>query len=178
MASIVLRPTDLHWLKRDADDPQDLCAHSPVEFRVAGHIMVDPSEGDWSVNASAIYLLRTLSRPHTRQSPVGDHLFPCCGFALYEIDGQDDVLIQGCPSGVDVQVTRVADQILLTGADGGQHPLPFSEWKQAVCDFSDIVHRFYDHAKPREPVDEQDRNGFRKMMTEWARRRSLADNQR
>ena len=175
--NVTLRPTDLHWLKRDTDDPQDLCAHSPVEFRVAGQSIVEPSAGDWSVNAAALYLLRTLSSVHTKDSPVGDHLFPCCGFTLYDLDGQDDVLIQGCVSGVDVQVARLRDQIVLTGPDGRQHVLAFSEWRNAVCNFSDSVRAFYARSQPREPFGEEDRKGFRKMMQEWDRRRSLADAQ-
>jgi len=177
MPTVTLRPTDLHWLKRGTDDPQDLCAHSPVEFRVAGQSIVEPSDGDWSVNAAALYLLRTLSRPHTKDSPVGDHLFPCCGFTLLDLDGQDDVLIQGCLSGVDVQVARVRDQIALTAQDGRQHVLAFSEWRRAVCTFSDAVRSFYARSQPREPFDEEERKGFRKMMQEWDRRRSLADTQ-
>ena len=121
MMTVRLQPMDLHWLERDWKDPRDLCAHSPVDFCVNGKTVVSPRDGDWSVNASAVYLLRTLSSSHTRDSPVGDHLFPCCGFALHDLDGNDDVVIVGCLSGIDVEVTRNDDLVVITQADGTRH---------------------------------------------------------
>ena len=65
---ITHRPTNLHWI--DAiNDAADLCAHSGVDFRIGDSILVKPSDGDWTVSAAALYLLRTLSQPHTSSSP-------------------------------------------------------------------------------------------------------------
>jgi hypothetical protein len=76
---ITLVPTRLHWIKDDGtDDPCDLCAHSPVQFEIDGNTLVAAEDGDATVGAAAIYLLRTLEQDHTDDNPVGDHLFPCC----------------------------------------------------------------------------------------------------
>jgi hypothetical protein len=170
-----LQATNLHWIQGQGDDPHDLCAHSGVEFVVRGRALVAPSDGDWTVSASALYLLRTLTRQHTRDDRVGDHLFPCCGFCMYDIEGQEDVVITGCPSGMDFEVVRVGDVISLTDAGGDNHPILFADWRQAVCAFSDAVQLFYAASAPKKPHDEDDARGFEKFLKEWSRRRSLAE---
>ena len=68
---IILRPTNLHWIDGTADDPSDLCAHSGVDFRIDDHVLIRPSNGEWAVSAIALFLLRTLSRPHTKSTQTG-----------------------------------------------------------------------------------------------------------
>ena len=167
---LVLRPTNLHWMNVDAPDPADLCVHSPVEFLIGRARLVEPDAGDWTVSAAALYLLRTLSRPHVKSSRLGDHLFPCCGFTMYDIAGEDDVLILGCSNGIDLEVTRHDDKIVVTAGDGTQHQVSFVEWKSAVRAFSQTVRAFYDLSPRRQPADAEAEKGFRKLMTEWDRR--------
>ncbi|MGN6547172.1 MAG: hypothetical protein ACTHK7_19120 [Aureliella sp.] len=168
---ITLVPTRLHWIKDDgADDPCDLCAHSPVLFQIDGKTLVDPAEGDRAVSAAAIYLLRTLERDHTQNDPVGDHLFPCCGHAMYNT-GDEDVAICGCPNGSDVLVTHDDGKVRLVSGDGSIYVVSADEWQQAVNDFSDAVRSFYDLADPKTPSGETDSAGFAKLMAEWDRRR-------
>ena len=65
---VLLMPARLHWILDDGkDDPSDLCAHSPVRFEIDGVSLLDPTEGDFTVSAAAIYLLRTLYRDHTQK---------------------------------------------------------------------------------------------------------------
>jgi len=169
---ITLVPTRLHWIKDDgADDPFDLCAHSPVRFEVDDKILVAPENGDSAVSAAAIYLLRTLERDHTIDASVGDQLFPCCGHAMYDT-GDENVLICGCPNGSDVFVTHDADGgIRLTQHDGWSCVVSIHDWRQAINHFSDCVRAFYDDSLPKTPNDD-DAAGFAKMMAEWDRRRS------
>jgi len=164
---ITLQPTNLHWID-SIGDAQDLCAHSGVDFRIGDSILVKPRDGDWTVSASALYLLRTLSQPHTKQQPITEYLFPCCGNGIFEIEGQDDVQIVGCNSGID-------DEVILTCEDGTQHRIARSDWTKAVCEFSDSVQAFYVASPPKEPEDEWDQRSFRKFLSEWSRRRSLAE---
>jgi hypothetical protein len=175
---VTLHPTHLHWVKGDADDPSDLCAHSPVEFRLDGETLVRPENGDWTVSASALYLLRTLTADHTKERPVGDHLFPCCGFNMYEVEGTDDVLIFGCPGGIDFEVIHDGDNVVLREADGRMRRVALAEWRCAVCAFSDTVRAFYEASLPKQPHDEDGANGFRKFMAEWDRRRKAEDGRR
>src|SRR5262249_47389252 len=163
----VLRPTNLHWIKGDSDDPKDLCAHAGIEFCVGKDSLVSPNDGDWTVSAAALYLLRTLSKPHTKSSPVGDHLFPCCGFAMFDVEGQEDVFICGCPSGIDFQVIREGNEVVLTGPTGEEHRAPWPAWRKVVCKFSDAVKAFYAASSPKQPYNEEDAKGFQKFMAEW-----------
>ena len=171
---ITLRPTNLHWID-SINDGADLCAHSGVDFRIGDSIVVKPSDGDWTVSAAALYLLRTLSQPHTKQQPITEYLFPCCGNLILEIEGQDDVQIVGCNSGINFEVVRIDDEVIFTAEDGTQHRIALSDWKKAVCEFSDSVQGFYAASSPKEPEDEWEQRGFRKFLSEWSRRRSLAE---
>jgi hypothetical protein len=172
---IILRPTKLHWIDGSVDDAKDLCAHSGVEFRIGDAVLVKPSDGDWTVSAAALYLLRTLSQPHTNQQPITEYLFPCCGNGIFEVEGHDDVQIVGCNSGIDFEVVRSGDDVVLTAADGAQHRVAFSDWKKAVFAFSDSVRAFYEASSPKEPEDEWEHRSFHKFLAEWSRRRSIAD---
>lgn len=172
---IILRPTNLHWIDGSLDDAEDLCAHSAVDFRIGDSILVKPSDGDWTVSAAALYLLRTLSQPHTKKQPLTEFLFPCCGNGIFEVEGQDDVQIVGCNSGIDVEVLRVDDEIIVTVRDGTQYRVSFSEWEAAVWNFSDLVRAFYSASSPKEPEDDWERRSFNKFLAEWSRRRSTGD---
>ena len=171
---ITLQPTNLHWID-SIGDAQDLCAHSAVDFRIGDSILVKSSDGDWTVSVTALYLLRTLSQPHTKQQPITEYLFPCCGNGIFEIEGQDDVQIVGCNSGIDFEVMRIDNEVILTAEDGTQHRVACSDWTKAVCEFSDSVQAFYVASPPKEPEDEWEQRSFRKFLSEWSRRRSLAE---
>jgi hypothetical protein len=172
---IILRPTDLHWIGGSTDDPADLCAHSGVEFSVGKTTLIKPSDGDWTVSAAALYLLRTLSQPHTKERPIAEHLFPCCGNGIFEIEGQDDVQIVGCNSGIDLTVEQIEEEVLLTAKDGTQYRVAVSDWRRAVCEFSDAVQAFYTASSPKKPEDDWEQRSFRKFLSEWSRRRLLAE---
>jgi len=169
---ITLVPIRLHWIKDDgADDPSDFCAHSPVQLQIDGDTLVDPKDGDVTVSAAAIYMLRTLERDHTTENPVGDQLFPCCGHAMYDT-GDDDVVICGCPNGSDVLVTHDDDgSVRLASRNGQSYVVSVDDWRIAIYEFSDVVRQFYDHSLPKTPTDDTDSAGFAKLMMEWNRRR-------
>lgn len=175
---IVLLPTRLHWINDDgADDPLDLCAHSPVQFEVDNQVLVGPEAGDFAVSAAAIHLLRTLDRDHKPASLVGEQLFPCCGHAMYDT-GSEDVLFCGCPNGSNVYVTHEEnDTIRLTTHSGQSHLVSFGDWLGAVNQFSDCVHAFYEASLPKAPGRE-DAAGFAKMWLEWDRRRNQTASRR
>lgn len=169
---IELSAVRLHWLgDDDGDSTGDLCAHSPVSFCVCGETLVSPEDGDWTVSAAAIYLLRALEREHTKDSPVGDHIFPCCGHGIYDV-GKPDVVICGCPSGVDLEICHKPDGLLLVAEDGRMIKVSQRDWQDAVLAFSSQVLNFYDQSQPKYGFSEEDRNGYKAMMAEWKRRHS------
>ena len=174
---ITLTPTRLHWLNDDGDDPSDLCAHSPVLLEVNGTALVTPADGDVTVSAAAVFLLRTLECDHTPEQPVGDQLFPCCGHAMFDT-GEDDVVICGCNSGPDLSVVHQTDGLVQLQTPGGKAArVPLTDWREAVIHFCDQVSAFYDAALPKRRTSD-DFGGFEKMMTEWRRRRQLAETRR
>jgi hypothetical protein len=165
---------NLRWIQGAVDDPKDLCAHGDVDFRIRDDVLLDPMAAkDLTVSAAALYLLRTLSVPHTRDAPVGDHLFPCCGFSMYDLAEHEDVVICGCPNGEDFEVFHDVSGVgvVIQAADGRRWRVGWPEWRAAVFEFADQVTEFYAVCSPKQPFDEEDAKGFRKFAAEWERRR-------
>ena len=169
---VVLEPVKLRWIQGAADDPNDLCAHGDVEFRSGRDLLLDTNGKDLTVSAAALYLLRTLSAPHTKVAPVGDHLFPCCGFAMWDIPEQEDVALCGCPNGEDLEVLHQVNGagVVVRSADGREWQVGWPEWRAAVFGFADRVSQYYAACSPKEP-SEDDAPGFLKFKAEWERRR-------
>lgn len=171
---VTLYPVNLHWIEGTADEPADLCAHGQVDFRLGNDILVDSGTcPKVTVSAAAMYLLRTLSRAHTKQEPVGDALFPCCGHAMWDVDGEQDVVLQGCGAGVDFEILHAPEEPRCAiRSDAGAWRLQSSAWQAAVFQFADRVSAFYATSSPKRPSAD-DAAGFRKFVAEWERRRGL-----
>lgn len=157
-----------------ADDPRDLCAHGGVEFRIGDDVLLATQGADLTVSAAALYLLRTLSVPHTKAAPVGDHLFPCCGFTMWDLPEQEDVYVCGCSNGEDFEVLHEVDGtgVVVRAADGREWRVGWPEWRRAVVAFADRVSGYDAACSPKHP-SEDDAAGFRKFRAEWQRRRGL-----
>ena len=172
---ITLQPTNLHWL---GVAKADLCAHGGVDFRIGEDILAEPSDSNWSTSAAALFLLRTLSQPHyfAKESKFGQPLIPCCGHAMYEKKGSDDVTMLGCPNGIDLEVARVGDEVTIVATDGRRFQVHAADWKVAVCQFADAVEAFYVASAPKMlgDQDDVDRRGYERFRAEWSRRRLLA----
>jgi hypothetical protein len=171
---VALQPLNLRWVGGAADDPHDHCAHGEVVFSVGGDLLLGPGQHkDLTVSAAALYLLRTLSRPHTRAAPVGDHLFPCCGFALSDLPGEEDVVLCGCPGGEDFEVLHEVSGVgaVIRTPDGRAWRVPWTAWRSAVFAFADEVSDFYACCSPKVPADDEEARALRKFAAEWGRRR-------
>ena len=90
---LTLEASNLHWIKGAADDPTDLCAHGTLNLQIGEYVLPGLASLDCTVSAAALYLLRSLSRSH--RPGEQEHLFPCCGSAMYDIPETDDVFICG-----------------------------------------------------------------------------------
>jgi hypothetical protein len=168
---ITLSADRLHWIRDDgSDEPSDLCAHSPVTCQIDDQVIAQPEDGDWTISASAIFLLRALGRDHTKESKVGDQIFPCCGHGIFDV-GEPEVVICGSPSGIDFEIRHTDTTFQLSTEDGRVIIVPKDDWRNAVLRYSDQVMEFYDRSAPKEPSDETDRKGFAAMMSEWRRLR-------
>lgn len=104
---------------------------------------------------------------------VGDQLLPCCGFNMWPDETSDDVLILGCPSGVDWWVEHQQNSVRLTAPGGGTVTLPFEAYRTQVLGFADQVEAFYQRSAPKEvPSDADDACGDERFWAEWHRRRN------
>ncbi len=173
---VTLLPLNLHWLDGTLHDPDDVCAHGNVEFRIGGDTLMDPTSDSSSVtvSAAALFLLRTLSTPRpmdVRPWP-SDQLFPCCGFNLYDLPGHEDVAVSCCPNGVEFAVLHQPDGagVVVRSVDGRTWTGSWAAWRAAVLGFADRVSAFYTACPPKE-VEGDVAAGFTKFMAEWERRR-------
>jgi hypothetical protein len=159
-----------HWLSMQGSE-HDLCVHGGVEVRVDNVVFSDGIDTDWTVSASALYFLRTLTQDHTKEHPVCEHLIPHCGFAMFAPHRGNDVTILGCPNGIDFEVRHFENKVVLTKLDNERITITKSEWQQAIFQFTDAVEQFYNTNEPRQPEDKQSEEGYKAFWTEWKRRR-------
>lgn len=78
--NVVLPGSELGWLHE-----ADLCAHCKAQPSVGGQLLVGPADGEFTVSAAGLFLLRTLEADHVSGDALTDEnqLFPCCGFLIY-----------------------------------------------------------------------------------------------
>lgn len=167
---------NLRWIK-PGDQPTDMCAHGDVELIIDGHTLGTVEDGEWCVSAAAVHLLRTLTESHTEQSPVAEHLIPCCGPCIIPPDDPDgDVTFMECNQGIDWQIIRNEDKDNHTMIlpDGHIVTVKAAVWRTAVIGFVDAVKAFYSASAPKQPFDDWEKEGFSAMMAEWDRRRRMA----
>jgi len=168
---LALSLLEAHWL--DAPEPlDDQCAHGTVILSVEGQDLVTPQDGEITVSAAALNLLRTVDHDHTRESPVseGGQLFPCCGFNVWLAGERFPVLILGCPTGVDLEIVHTANGVVLRGKDR-EAVVSAQAWRSAVVSFAESVWAFYEREPPRNPIEStEDREGWQAFWQEYAGR--------
>ena len=60
MADFSIEITEMHWLFKE-DINADLCAHGKVKIEIGNEIIAPIEEDeDWTISATALFLLRTL----------------------------------------------------------------------------------------------------------------------
>ena len=169
-----LEVSNLHWL--EAGDPRDdLCAHGSVYVRIGAETLVTHDDHDeWTLSAGSLYLLRALLRDHTPDHRVGEHLIPCCGFNMW-VDDQGDLLILGCPNGVDWSVRHLDSEVKLESPSGTSVMVSEQAWRDAVLEVADAVRAFYRSSPPRRvPKEAASLEGYEAFWSEWDRLRDAA----
>ena len=167
----------MHWILDQGDDPGDQCAHGAVDFEVNGVRFVSPEDGDLTVSAAGLFLLRTLEDSHTAESSVApySHLFPNDGFTAWAVGTTYKILVFGGPSGVDLEVLRHGETVEFRAADGRHAVASAEEWRDAVVAFVTAVEHFYSSSSPKEPfADPLDREGWEGFWNEWHERKAAA----
>ncbi len=174
---VVLRLHRPHWIKDEGEDPSDQCAHGLVEFRVNDLQICSEADGEWTVSAAALFLLRTVDSPHTQDESVseGNYLIPCCGFNIWPSEGSRyPYSIPGCTSGIDPEIRHRKGLVYVSFMEKTAI-VPLLDWSRAVLRFSDQVQSFYDSSAPRDKLkDEYDRRGWELFWREWRSQRAAA----
>jgi hypothetical protein len=173
---LTLEVRDLEWVKGPEDDPSDPCAHGRVALAVDGVEFVRPDDGQWTVSASALFLLRTLEHDHTADAPVseGCQMFPCYGFSVWPADNRFGIVCMGCPNGVDPEIATDGTRTTIRLGDRVAS-LPRDEWRAGVLRFVDDVLALYARSSPKAaPSDAEDRKGWAAFWRELHERRERA----
>ena len=171
---VELKALDLHWFE-GSEEERDLCAHSSVYLKIGIKSISDEKAGDWTVSASAYYFLKSLKETH--DGSIEPQLIPCCGFNMYVVgDNNDELLILGCPNGINWTILHKPNKIIHQFENGEIIETDFDEWRDVVCNFSDEIMNFYEISLPKVVDDEEDRKGFELFMKEWKRLRIEAFN--
>lgn len=199
--NIELRLIGPTWIDSKSDDPEDQCAHGKVRFKVGEVSFLDETE-EFTVSAAALFLLRSLFSNHSGDESVtdGNYLFPCCGFSLFKISLPNKkrsiigalakfwtskplekeeapdypVLILGCPSGADIDVTHSHDTVTISAGER-EVSVPKSVWFEAVLGFACQVSNFYNDCTEKvTSKDEEEREGWQLFWNEFAQLRHRA----
>lgn len=169
---ITLLAHKLSWINDAPDDPEDHDAHGLVEFQVNKTVFVTPEDGEWSLSAAGLYLLRTLSFNHEPEDEVTEtnFLFPHCGFSVWPHDGKFKVLCMGCNIGIDVSVYHLDGNVHLSKGEQ-KEIVTEDEWRAAVLAFVRQIEDFYKRCTPKVVItDELDGKGWLLFWEEWHER--------
>ena len=159
---------NIGWLEGLEDDQGDYCAHAHAVARIGE----ESFEYNTTVSATALYLLKSLTEDH--RAYYEEQFLPCCGFNIFEKnDGTGDVVVLGCPNGIDWDLVHREGMVMITTDSGAETAVPFDEYRDEVIRFADKVEAFYDSQPPRRP-SKDDAAAYRAFWEEWHRRRREA----
>lgn len=168
MKAFQIEVTNLHWIDDPVNDPDDLCLHGDA-IAYIGDRKVEYQE--CTVSASALYLLKTITEDHIIDQD--NQMLPCCGFTLIADATFENVVISGCPNGVDWSVIHDGDTVRLILEDGYETRVPIMEYRKEVFRFADFIETYYQTCPPKQiPTDSFDRDGYLTFWKEWHRRRA------
>ena len=171
--AIELRAQDLRWVTDKPDDHADQCLHGAIYFSIDGTAMILPEDGEWTLSAAGLFLLRTLEHDHTEELPVteGNFLIPCCGFTPWDCGDRFEVLCQGCNTGIDFWITHTGDNVTIRFKDC-EYLIPLATWRLTVFQFVDQVERYYRSCSAKDWLDDkEDCKGWAAFWHEWSTRR-------
>lgn len=157
------------WICNNPDDPHDLCSHGHVTLRYGNKVL---AEDDVTTSAAALMLMRSLENDHLPYPDSSSQLLPCCGHTMLPQEDSEDVLLLGCPSGIDPEVRHIEGRIALTFQDGLSIQINKEEYAAAVFEFVDHVEEFYAACSPKILSDDDfDKRGYELFWEEWHRRK-------
>ncbi|WP_336127316.1 hypothetical protein [Mesoflavibacter sp. CH_XMU1422-2] len=158
-----------HWIKDNGeDDKEDLCSHGKIYIRIGSEELCNKDSGSWTLSATGLYLLRSLEQD-CGLDQFSNQLVPCCGnFMIPDEDGENYVVITGCPNGIDWKIKHSNGNVIFESVKGSKGQMIFDDYKNLVIDFTDKVEKFYGSPDNKILPDEEfDKNGFKHFWAEW-----------
>lgn len=156
---------NIHFLgESEKEQKQDLCVHGNVCFKINDTVISDGNDDEWCISASALRFLRSLFNDHI--SGKEEHIIPCCGHFMVPSEDGKSVEIIGCPNGIDFDVIRKGDDIVIPW-NKAEMTITYPEYKNAVLAYAEQIIDFYDQNPERSFNDEYDKNMFMAFMTEF-----------
>ena len=101
-----------------------------------------------------------------------NQMIPCCGHTLLPNEDLTEVVIIGCPNGIDWTAEQVNGGVKITTESGKETFVPMDVYRAEVFRFADRVEAFYNLCAPKKPYDEFERKGYTAFWNEWHRRRA------
>ncbi len=167
-----------HWINDEGDDPNDQCAHGGIALTVDDVPLVLESDGEWTVSAAALFLLRSVTADHIQGSSVsgGNYLIPCCGHYVCPWEkNKYGFEIMGCPNGIDLGIQHDKG-LVRVWTDDHRVSVSLRDWAGAGLQFSDRVQSFYDSCAKKLDVsahEEELVQGWRLFWQDWETQRRV-----
>jgi hypothetical protein len=158
-----------HWIEDNGEyDKEDLCSHGEVYIRIGTEELSNKDSGSWALSTTGLYLLRSLEQ-NCEIDQFSNQLVPCCGhFMIPDENGENYVVITGCPNGIDWKITHFNGTVIFESKQGNKGQVSFEEYKKIVLKFTNDIENFYGNPNDKIiPDDDFDRNGFKQFWSEW-----------
>lgn len=155
----------LSWIDGEDDNTGDLCLHGDAVAKIGNEVF----EYSATVSAAALYLLKSLTEDHIIYED--NQMLPCCGHFMIPNEDLTNVVIAGCPNGIDWSVIHEGDKVRLITESGQETGMSLKDYRQEVYRFADMIESYYIKCKPKNFSDEYDRNCYTAFWNEWHRRR-------
>ena len=168
MSTFRIEATNLHWMDDPINDQDDLYLHGDA-VAIIGDRKLEYEE--CTVSATALYLLKTLTEDHIIDQD--NQMLPCCGHTLIANDDLTEVVISGCPNGIDWSVIHAGDSVRLILEDGYEVSVPIAQYREEVYRFADLIEEYYRNCPPKILAEDTfERDGYETFWKEWQHRRN------
>lgn len=154
---------ELCWLQGQMEET-DLCAHGVVRIRLGTQAL----EGEVSMSASALHLLRTLRDNHEPDEMA--KLFPSDGFCWTPSLGATPypICLGSCPNGgFDGWVTHEGGFVRISLENLPPVRVPREAYRAEVFRFADAVEGLFLASRPKVVRDDLDKLWYPAFWKEW-----------
>lgn len=154
---------ELCWLDGQPEET-DLCAHGIVRIRLGESAL----EGEVSMSAAALHLLRTVRDDHEPDEMA--KLFPTDGFCWTPSGAATPypIYLGGCPNGgFDGTVTHEGNAVRIALEGLPEVRVPLEAYRAEVFRFADAVEGLFAAGKPKIIQDDLDKLWYPAFWEEW-----------